>query len=229
VPAGLTFVVTDNGWQTTRPPAVRNDGGEVSPAIPVALSSGVNRQEATIAGKPLPACPQLAPMPLAFTRPLFVLALTWLLAACSANPPGATALFEATLSDRAGQPLRLAPGEPLIVNFWARWCPPCRDEMPDFQALHRRQSGVRVIGIAIGESPADVRTFASRHGYDYELLTAGADGQALMRALGNDAGALPYTLAIDARGRIVAAKLGRISASELERAAQAVRGDAAPR
>jgi len=157
------------------------------------------------------------------------LVLIWLLAGCSASPRETTALFTATLSDVEGQPRRIAPGIPLIVNFWARWCPPCRDEMPDFQALHRRHSGVRIIGIAIGESPADVRAFARQHGYDYELLSAGADGPTLMRTLGNDAGVLPYTLAIDAGGRIVAAKLGRISASELERAVEAVRGDRATR
>lgn len=156
------------------------------------------------------------------TKFIVFAALLLALAGCADPAPGATPLFAAPMVDRDGQVVSIAPGAPLIVNFWARWCPPCRDEMPDFQALHRRHAGagLRVIGIAIGERPAEVRVFAEQQGYDYPLLIADADGQALMRALGNESGALPYTLAIDREGRIVARKLGRISARELASIAQ---------
>lgn len=149
-------------------------------------------------------------------------ALLLALAGCSDLAPEASPLFAAATLDLDGQQARIAPGAPLIVNFWARWCPPCRDEMPDLQALHHRHAsdGLRVIGIAIGERPADVRAFAEQQGYDYPLLIAGSDGLALMRALGNESGALPYTLAIDRDGRIVARKLGRISESELKSVAR---------
>ena len=140
--------------------------------------------------------------------------------------PDAAPLFAAGLWDVRDEPASLAGlrGRALIVNFWARWCGPCRAEIPEFVAAHRGLKGKDplVVGIALEEHGQTVREFAKVYEMDYLLLLARDRGQPLMRALGNQAAALPYTLVIDRAGRIVSSKQGVMSRSELERAIASV-------
>jgi peroxiredoxin len=128
-------------------------------------------------------------------------------------------LFAMTLPDAAGTPQPLAQwrGKLLVVNFWATWCPPCVEEMPDLQAVRDayRDRGVEVIGVGI-DSAERIAAFAVRMKLSLPLLVAGMAGSELARALGNPAGALPYTVLIDRRGAVTQRKLGQIKRPELQ-------------
>jgi peroxiredoxin len=129
-------------------------------------------------------------------------------------------LFAQTLPDPDGQPQPLSQwqGRVLVVNFWATWCPPCVEEMPDLQKVRDAYAdrGVEVLGIGI-DNANKIRAFRDQHGIGFPLLVAGFGGQELARSLGNQVAAMPYTAVIDRSGRVVHRKLGRVRAEELER------------
>jgi len=127
-------------------------------------------------------------------------------------------LWRTELTDLAGKPYSFAPlkGRPLIINFWATWCGPCKEEMPDFQKLAASELGkdIEIIGIGI-DNVANMSAFADKIGISYTLLAGGPGGLDLLKALGNDAGGLPFTLVLGANGQAVMTRLGRVSYQEL--------------
>lgn len=131
---------------------------------------------------------------------------------------GTDALWTAELADLAGRPVSLAAmrGKPLVVNFWATWCGPCKEEMPDFQKLAASDLGrkVQIVGIGI-DNAANMKAFAEKLGISYTLLEGGAGGLDLLKTLGNQVGGLPFTLVIDPSGKAVVTRLGRINYEEL--------------
>ena len=132
---------------------------------------------------------------------------------------GYGALGSATLLDLAGQTRRLSEwrGRILIINFWATWCAPCREEIPLLMAARSKYSGsgIEIVGIAI-DNLSKVRDFATSFSISYPILLAEADGLDLMRKLGNSLGGLPYTVVVDRRGTPVHRKLGALTQGELE-------------
>lgn len=159
-----------------------------------------------------------------------LLILTLLPAAPAATqgvPADAAPLFDALLWDVADAPFALSDlrGRPLIVNFWARWCGPCRAEIPEFVAAHRRlgSKDALVVGVALEEHGQTVREFARVYEMEYLLLLARDRGPPLLRALGNASAALPYTLVIDRSGRVLSRKLGVMSRTDLDQAIAALR------
>ncbi|MBN6150825.1 TlpA family protein disulfide reductase [Xanthomonas sp. AmX2] len=109
-------------------------------------------------------------------------------------------------------------GRPLLVNFWASWCEPCVREMPELDRYARQQpaQGTQVLGIALDRAE-DVRAFLQRVpiGYPIALDTPGP-ADASVR-LGDTQGLLPYSVLIDADGRIVRQKLGPFVPGEVQR------------
>ena len=143
------------------------------------------------------------------------------LAAAAAD---AGVLFGAKLFDFDDRPAALAElqGQPLIVNFWARWCGPCRKEIPELAAAHERYAGqgLRIIGIALDDKAEATRDFAKAYDMNYRGLLAKNAGIALMQALGNTKAVVPFTLLIDRQGQIVGSKLGPMDGAEIEAAAK---------
>jgi peroxiredoxin len=137
------------------------------------------------------------------------------------------AFFAASFADPDGrtQPLAQWRGQPLVVNFWATWCPPCVEEMPDLQRARDayRERGVEIIGIGI-DNAAKIAEFRDRHALTLPLLVAGSGGSDLNRALGNSGGALPYTVLIGADGQISQRHLGQIRTEQLRRWLDALPG-----
>jgi thiol-disulfide isomerase/thioredoxin len=105
-------------------------------------------------------------------------------------------------------------GKPLIVNFWATWCEPCRREIPLLKRLRHEHAadGLEVVGIAI-DSAEEVRKYAAAQGMDYPLLVGEDGGLAAANALGMET-VLPFSVFADREGRIVALKVGELHPDE---------------
>ena len=99
-------------------------------------------------------------------------------------------------------------GHPLLVNFWAPWCAPCRQEIPLLEHLSRERAaqGLQVIGVAV-DSRAAVLEYARRAAIQYPLLIGEQPGLQAVRSLGMEA-VFPFSVFVDAQGRIVTLKLG---------------------
>jgi thiol-disulfide isomerase/thioredoxin len=135
------------------------------------------------------------------------------------------AFWQARFPQPDGAELAMASlrGRPLVLNFWATWCPPCVKEMPELDRFAKAfaSRGGRVLGLAV-DNPTAVRQFLAKTPVGYAIALAGFDGTELSRALGNSTGALPYTAVFDRQGRVVQRKLGETSFDELNRWAQAL-------
>ena len=107
-------------------------------------------------------------------------------------------------------------GQPLLLNFWGSWCPPCVKEMPELDRFARQfgAQGWKVVGLAVDNAVA-VREFLARAPVGYAIGLAGFDGLALTRALGNDQAGLPFTVAFNRQGALFRRKAGATSFDEL--------------
>ncbi len=126
-----------------------------------------------------------------------------------------TTLPKAPLTTLSGAPVdlvRLAGGKPLVVNLWATWCPPCRNEMPLLAAAQKQEPGLRFVFADQGEDAVTVRVYLRAAGLDLDnvLLDAGAK-------IGTEVGSggLPTTLFYDADGRLVDTHVGMLSPGSL--------------
>lgn len=135
--------------------------------------------------------------------------------------PALAALWQISFPDDTGRPQPLSQwrGQVMVLNFWASWCAPCREEMPDFVALRTqfRSSGVEFVGIAI-DNPASVSQFLQQMPVNYPILIGEGAAHSLARQLGNPSGALPYTIVLDRDGNIALSHLGRLPRATLEAA-----------
>jgi thiol-disulfide isomerase/thioredoxin len=131
---------------------------------------------------------------------------------------GAAELLAARLTDLEGRPRRLLEWQDtaLLCNFWATWCAPCREEVPLLVAAKRKglPASIEIVGIGI-DSVSKIREFAITYEINYPLLVGDATTLAVIRALGNRSGGLPYTVALDRHGALAERKLGALKEPEL--------------
>ncbi len=109
-------------------------------------------------------------------------------------------------------------GRPLVVNFWATWCPPCVRELPTLDRFARQRAGEgwQVVALAVDDAQA-VRNFIQRLGIGLTVAVSGFQGTELLRQLGNSQGGLPFTILVGRAGHLLQRKIGEITAADLER------------
>lgn len=131
-----------------------------------------------------------------------------------------TAFFAQPLPDSKGQVQNMSQwkNKILVVNFWATWCSPCVEEMPELSALQTEitQKNMQILGIGI-DSPSAIREFSSKYKISYPLYVAGMSGTELSRQFGNQVGGLPFTVLIGADGQVKKTYLGRLEMAALRR------------
>jgi thiol-disulfide isomerase/thioredoxin len=135
------------------------------------------------------------------------------------NAVSPEAVFAAVFRDVAGAPQSLGrfQGKILVVNFWATWCAPCREEMPAFTRLQSRWAArnVQFVGLA-NDDPAKVERFARDLAINYPLWVGGEEIGELSKRLGNHLGVLPHTVILDPSGRVSEQKVGPYTEGMLE-------------
>jgi thiol-disulfide isomerase/thioredoxin len=131
---------------------------------------------------------------------------------------GANSLWPLSFDTPSGGALSMQTlrGKPLLVNFWATWCPPCVDELPLIDRFYRHNSAKswQVVGLAI-DQPSAVRAFLQRTPVSFPVGLAGLEGTELARALGNTAGGLPFTVVLGSGGEIRERRIGRVAPGDL--------------
>lgn len=108
-------------------------------------------------------------------------------------------------------------GRPLLINFWATWCPPCIEELPLIEAFYQQNkaNGWQVLGLAVDKQER-VQTFLGNAPVSFPIGMAGLEGTELSRALGNVTGSLPFTVVFTSDGHIAQRKLGLLNQQDLD-------------
>jgi len=134
--------------------------------------------------------------------------------------PQAVAEFSVEFPDTEGKIHHLEEwkGKILIVNFWATWCPPCLEEMPEFVKLQTELggNGLQFIGVAIDDTKS-VKDFLASTPVNYPILIGENGGAAWASLLGNRMNILPFSAVIDRNGKLVHAQAGPFSRDDVLR------------
>ena len=129
------------------------------------------------------------------------------------------ALWQLTLDTPDGGKMALAAlkGKPVLVNFWATWCPPCVEELPLLDDFYQKNmaNGWQTVGIAIDQRDPVVR-FLGKMPLHFPVVLSGMSGIELGRSLGNLSGALPFSVLLGSDGVIAHRKMGRVTPDDLK-------------
>lgn len=128
------------------------------------------------------------------------------------------AFWALTLVTPSGKELAVSSlrGKPLLINFWATWCPPCVEELPLIDAFYQKNTvnGWQVLGLAV-DQPAAVNAFLGKMPLKFPIAMAGLAGIEMSKSFGNLSGGLPFTVVLNSSGNIAQRKIGRVSVDDL--------------
>ena len=143
----------------------------------------------------------------------------WRLQPGPSLPQDVQAFWQKRFDGLQGEPLEMARlrGKPLLLNFWATWCPPCVQELPMIEAFWRQHAanGAQVLALAI-DQPSVVRAFVAKQGLTLPVALAGLEGTGLAKSLGNLNGGLPFSVFFRSDASIYRQKLGQLTQNDLE-------------
>ncbi len=147
----------------------------------------------------------------------------WKYAVSGASSRVDAALWQRSFPTPGGSTLELVgfQKKPLVLNFWATWCPPCVAEMPLLDRFYRENmhKGWQVVGLAIDKAEP-VRRFVRENAIGFPVGLAENDGYELVQTLGNLSGGLPFTVLIGEDGSVIQRKMGRLLPADLSAWAQ---------
>jgi thiol-disulfide isomerase/thioredoxin len=115
-------------------------------------------------------------------------------------------------------------GQPVIVNAWASWCAPCREEIPTLQRLARDNPRMKIIGVNVQDEPAAAQAFVSDLDVTWPSIVD-PSGEVLSGIPGVPPKALPSTIVIDAQGRIAARVIGPVTPAMVPKLVAASKGN----
>jgi thiol-disulfide isomerase/thioredoxin len=126
-------------------------------------------------------------------------------------------LLELELPQGGALPLKNLRSKPLVINFWATWCPPCIEELPLLERFYQqnKSKGWQVIGLAVDNAKA-VNQFLAKMPLSFPLPLAGLAGTELSRSLGNLSGGLPYTVVLNSAGQVALRYMGKLSPQQVD-------------
>lgn len=138
------------------------------------------------------------------------------------GPPGdvltASKFWELAFETPEGRSLAMASlkAKPLLINFWATWCPPCVEELPLINRFYQEnvKNGWQVLGLAVDQKPA-VNGFLAKMPLSFPNVLAGMSGVELSKSLGNLSGGLPFTVVVGSAGGVLHRKMGRVTLEDL--------------
>lgn len=126
---------------------------------------------------------------------------------------------EFSLPDLDGQMRSTAEwtGQPLLINFWASWCPPCVREIPILESVYQQYAdrGLVVVGIAM-EPPEDAAAWLADRPVSFPVLHGEFDAYPIAKAYGNDSGSIPFTVLVDSKGQVRQRYSGEVARERLE-------------
>ena len=129
-----------------------------------------------------------------------------------------SAFWKSSFDTPEGSPLAMSSfrGKPLLVNFWATWCPPCIEELPLLNSFYQANTGNgwQLLGLAV-DQPSAVRTWLQTRPLSFPVGMAGFGGTELSKSFGNLSGSLPFSVVLGASGQLLHRKTGKVTAEEL--------------
>ncbi len=128
------------------------------------------------------------------------------------------AFWKSSFDTPEGAPLPMSSfrGKPLLVNFWATWCPPCIEELPLLNSFYQanKSKGWQLLGLAV-DQPSAVRKWLQAKPLSFPVGMAGFGGTELSKSFGNLSGGLPFSVVLGASGQLLHRKTGKVTAEEL--------------
>jgi thiol-disulfide isomerase/thioredoxin len=127
-------------------------------------------------------------------------------------------LWQMQFDTPGGEKLAMQPlkGKPLLINFWATWCPPCVDELPLLERFYSQNKvkSMQIVGLA-ADKPEAVRTFLKKLPLSFPIGITDLSGIALSKSWGNLAGGLPFSVMLAADGHVMQRKMGKLNEEDL--------------
>lgn len=143
-----------------------------------------------------------------------------IIAPSSSQPSQAQVLLDARFNALNGSEVSLKTWQNkiIVLNFWATWCPPCREEMPELSKMQDQYKDQNLVIVGLSTEDLDTtKNFIAEQPVSYPILAGDMQAMTFAESLGNNQSILPYTVVIDEKGQLVKTFFGRVNQALLEK------------